>query len=101
LRTAATASSAAARRRSPAAATRSPIRPAGAQRDLQLRVLRSVRRYRAGKKSDGTDLPCEGSDATCGAPWTAVYLNGFANYPGSNNGGTIDLTTGYPIRSGA
>ena len=52
--------------------------------------------YRAGKKSDGTDLPCEGSDATCGAPWTAVYANGFANYPGSNNGATIDLTTAYP-----
>jgi hypothetical protein len=52
--------------------------------------------YRAGKKSDGTDLPCEGSDTTCGAPWTAVYQNGFANYPGSNTGGTIDLTTGYP-----
>ena len=52
--------------------------------------------YRAGKKADGTDMPCEGADATCGAPWTAVYVNGFAGYPGANTGGTIDLTTGYP-----
>ena len=40
--------------------------------------------YRPGKKADGTDLPCEGTDATCGAPWTAVYNNGFAGYPGAN-----------------
>ena len=52
--------------------------------------------YRPGKKADGTDLPCEGSDATCGAPWTAVYSNGFAGYPGANTGSTIDLTTAYP-----
>src|SRR6185503_8970421 len=52
--------------------------------------------YRAGKKADGADMPCEGADATCGAPWTAVYVNGFAGYPGANTGGTIDLTTGYP-----
>ena len=52
--------------------------------------------YRPGKKADGTDLPCEGSDITCGAPWTAVYSNGFAGYPGVNTGGTINLTTGYP-----
>ena len=42
--------------------------------------------YRPGKKADGTDLPCEGSDATCGAPWTTVYNNGFAGYPGANSG---------------
>ena len=52
--------------------------------------------YRPGKKADGTDLPCEGADATCGAPWTSVYNNGFAGYPGANSGGTIDLTASYP-----
>ena len=52
--------------------------------------------YRPGKKADGTDLACEGSDATCGAPWTSVYSNGFAGYPGANTSPTIDLTTGYP-----
>ena len=52
--------------------------------------------YRPGKKADGTDLPCEGTDATCGAPWTSVFDNGFAGYPGANSGTTIDLTTGYP-----
>ncbi len=50
--------------------------------------------YRPGKKADGTDLPCEGTDATCGAPWTAVYNNGFGGYPGATTGGTIDLTCG-------
>ncbi len=52
--------------------------------------------YTAGKKSDGTSLPCEGSDTVCGSPWTSVYKNGFAGYPGANSGGTINLTTGYP-----
>ncbi len=52
--------------------------------------------YRPGKKADGTDLACEGTDATCGAPWTSVYSNGFAGYPGANPSATIDLTTGYP-----
>ena len=52
--------------------------------------------YRPGKRADGTDLPCEGADASCGAPWTAVYNNGFAGYPGANSGGTIDLTASYP-----
>jgi type IV pilus assembly protein PilY1 len=52
--------------------------------------------YRPGKKADGTDLPCEGVDTTCGAPWTSVYSNGFAGYPGVNSSTTIDLTTSYP-----
>ena len=52
--------------------------------------------YRPGKKADGTDIPCEGSDITCAAPWTAVYNNGFAGYPGANTGTVIDLTTAYP-----
>ena len=73
-----------------------PVRSSGQERELQRRVLRSPALYRPGKKADGTDLPCEGSDTTCGAPWTAVYTNGFAGYPGANTGGTIDLTTGYP-----
>ena len=70
--------------------------PPGAKRELQRGVLRPVGRLQGGKKADGTDLPCEGSDVTCGAPWTGVYVNGFAGYPGANSGGTIDLTTGYP-----
>ena len=41
-------------------------------------------------------FPARAPDTTCGAPWTAVYNNGFAGYPGANSGTTIDLTTGYP-----
>ena len=52
--------------------------------------------YTAGKKSDGTNLPCEGSDTSCGSPWTSVYSNGYQNYPSSNTSATINLTTGYP-----
>ena len=54
--------------------------------------------YRPGKKADGTDLPCEGSDTTCGAPWTAVYNNGFAGYPGANTG-TDDRSDTRAIRT--
>ncbi|MEO8304656.1 MAG: hypothetical protein ABI724_11090, partial [Betaproteobacteria bacterium] len=52
--------------------------------------------FRAGKKADATNLPCEGSDTTCATPWTGVYINGYAGYPGANTGGAINLTTGYP-----
>jgi type IV pilus assembly protein PilY1 len=52
--------------------------------------------FTPGKKADATNLPCEGADTTCSAPWTSVYVNGYAGYPGANSGGTIDLTTGYP-----
>ena len=52
--------------------------------------------YTPGKKADGTNLPCQGSDTSCVSPWTAVYVNGYDNYPGTNGGGTINLTTGYP-----
>ncbi len=52
--------------------------------------------YTAGVRSDGTALPCEGSDGACGSPWTAVYSDGFASYPASNRGGSINLTTNYP-----
>jgi len=52
--------------------------------------------YTPAKKADGTDLPCEGSNTACSGPWTAVYVNGYAGYPGANAGGTINLTTGYP-----
>ena len=52
--------------------------------------------YTPGKKADGTNLPCQGSDTTCVSPWTAVYVNGYDGYPGTNGGGTINLTTGYP-----
>jgi type IV pilus assembly protein PilY1 len=52
--------------------------------------------YGPGKKSDGTSLPCEGADTTCSAPWTSVYSNGFAGYPGANSSTLINLTTGYP-----
>ena len=52
--------------------------------------------YTPGKKADGTNLPCQGSDTTCVAPWTSLYTNGFTGYPGANSSGTINLTTGYP-----
>ena len=52
--------------------------------------------FTPGKKSDGTNLPCQGADTTCVAPWTSVYANGYAGYPGANSGGTINLTSGYP-----
>ncbi len=52
--------------------------------------------YNPGKRADTTDLPCEGSNAACSGPWTAVYRDGFAGYPGSNSGGTINLTNSYP-----
>ncbi len=52
--------------------------------------------YGPGKASDGTNLPCEGSDSTCSGPWTSVYTNGYAGYPGANSGTTIDLTKGFP-----
>ena len=48
--------------------------------------------YRPGKRNDGTDLPCEGSNTGCTGPWTAVYMNGYAGYPGTNtSGATINL----------
>lgn len=52
--------------------------------------------YSPGKKADGTSLPCQGSDTACVAPWTSLYSNGFAGYPGANTSSLIDLTTGYP-----
>ena len=47
--------------------------------------------YYPGVKSDGTPLPCEGSNTACSGPWTAVYMNGFAGYPGANTNNTINL----------
>ena len=52
--------------------------------------------YNPGKRADSSDLPCEGGNAACSGPWTAVYVDGFAGYPGGNSGGTINLTNGYP-----
>jgi type IV pilus assembly protein PilY1 len=52
--------------------------------------------YRPGKNADLTLRPCEGTDTSCGAPWTSVYQDGFAGYPGPNTGVVIDLTAGYP-----
>ena len=52
--------------------------------------------YTPGKKADATDLPCEGSNTLCNGPWTAVYQDGYAGYPGSNTSGTFNLTTSYP-----
>jgi len=49
-----------------------------------------------GKKPDGSDLPCAGTSAACSGPWTSVYVNGFAGYPGANSGSTANLETGYP-----
>ena len=102
LRTAATARSAAdATSRRPAVRLRvQPVRSAGPQQPTTTASFYDPRppRYRPGKKADGTDLPCEGSDTdAAAAPWTAVYINGFAGYPGANSRRRpIDLTTGYP-----
>jgi type IV pilus assembly protein PilY1 len=52
--------------------------------------------YTAGKKADSTYLSCEASSANCTGPWTNVYADGFAGYPGANSGSTINLTNGYP-----
>ena len=52
--------------------------------------------YNSGKRDDGSDLPCEGSNDQCSGPWNAVYVNGFAGYPGANTGKSINLTNGYP-----
>ena len=35
-------------------------------------------------------------ESTSPGTWTSVYVDGFAGYPGSNSGGTINLTTNYP-----
>jgi hypothetical protein len=37
-----------------------------------------------------------GTSAACSGPWTSVYVNGFAGYPGANSGSTANLETGYP-----
>ena len=47
--------------------------------------------YVAGRRADGTELPCEGSSIGCTGPWTGVYMNGYAGYPGANTGATINL----------
>ena len=74
-----------------------PIRSAGPERRLQRRVLRPHDHVsRRARRPTAPNLPCEGSDTTCASPWTGVYVNGFAGYPGANSGGTINLTTGYP-----
>ena len=63
--------------------------------------------YTPGVRWDGSgtppnpNLPCEGTAPcpdlhTYKGPWTKVYKDGFAGYPGANTGGTTDLTTGYP-----
>jgi len=55
--------------------------------------------YNFGKTADKDDLPCQSGDAknsACAGPWTSVYVNGFAGYPGANFGGTTNLTKEYP-----
>jgi type IV pilus assembly protein PilY1 len=52
--------------------------------------------YSPARRNDGTDLPCEGSNSACSGPWTSVYVNAFAGYPGANGGATANLATGYP-----
>ena len=73
-------------RRAPGTRSASTIRRSAAATTTASSTIPSAT-YRPGKKADGTDLPCEGADATCGAPWTSVYINGFAGYPGANTGG--------------
>ncbi len=52
--------------------------------------------YQPGRRDDGTNLPCEGTNATCAGPWTAVYADGFAGYPAANPGAVINLATNFP-----
>ena len=84
---------------SPAAATRSAntIRRSAAPNYNGVYYDRRRPSYRAGKKADGTDLPCEGSDATCGAPWTSRLHQRIRRLPGRQHAAApSDLTTGYP-----
>ena len=45
--------------------------------------------YNPAKRDDGTPLPCEGSNTGCTGPWSAVYMDGFAGYPGPNTSSSI------------
>ena len=40
-------------------------------------------------------FPARARMSACAGPWTSVYVNGFAGYPGANGGGTTNLETGY------
>jgi type IV pilus assembly protein PilY1 len=52
--------------------------------------------YAPGRRADGSDLPCEGAGGRCTGPWTAVYADGFAGYPGANAGPDVDLASAFP-----
>jgi type IV pilus assembly protein PilY1 len=52
--------------------------------------------YQPGFRDDGTLLPCEGTNVACTGPWTSVYSDGFAGYPGANASATANLATAYP-----
>ena len=47
--------------------------------------------YDVGRRDDGTGLPCEGIATGCAGPWSRVYMNGFAGYPGANASTTVNL----------
>ncbi len=47
--------------------------------------------YNPGVTPSGALLPCEGTNTACNGPWRAVYMNGFANYPGVNTSRTVNL----------
>jgi type IV pilus assembly protein PilY1 len=49
-------------------------------------------RYPRGKTPDGQDLPAESANP---GTWTNVYMDGYAGYPGTNNGGATNLVSGY------
>jgi type IV pilus assembly protein PilY1 len=66
-----------------------PIRSA----DFNNQYYNPTATYGAGRRADGTDLPYESVNP---GTWTSVYVDGFAGYPASNAGGTINLTTGFP-----
>jgi type IV pilus assembly protein PilY1 len=62
--------------------------------------------YNAGVKVDGTLLPCESTDTTCGSPWTLVYDNGFAFYSAAglqatNSGTKINLAAAWTTATGS
>ena len=80
------------------------VRSADPQQRLQQAVYYDpTATYVPGKKADGTDLPCEATELRrCAGPWTAVYINGFAGYPGcQHRRDDQSRRPAIPTRSGA
>ena len=65
-----------------------PIRSSDYNRHLSTTLRSPTTRAR---RPTAPTFPAKASNAACSGPWTAVYINGFAGYPGANTGGTINL----------